>query len=309
MRARDPFLLIGLALAMTSCTIEIGGGPPVEPISPTDIKDKTIVVASFDFDESVVLAQLYATILEEHGYPVARFMGLGSREIVQPALQQGNIDLVPEYAGSAFEFLTFNGAQGAMGSDLRTRLESLLVLRGVEVLTFAKAQDKNAVVVTSRVAQQHELRSISDLTDVAPRFTLGGPPECPERPLCLMGLEQVYSLEFGDFIPLDPGASTVAALTGNEIDAGVMFSTDPNILTYDLTLLRDDRHLQPVEKVVPVIRREVIDQHGEQVVHLIDSVSQELTTVVLRSLNRQVVLGGDPYDVAVGWLRTEGLIQ
>jgi osmoprotectant transport system substrate-binding protein len=309
MRGRAFFLLIGLALATTACTVQIGGGPPSEFVSRSDVKDETIVVASFDFEESVILAELYATILGEHGYPVARFMSLGSREIVQPALQQGHVDLVPEYAGSAFEFLTFNGAQGAMGSDLRTRLESLLAPRGVEVLRFSQAQDKNAVVVTPTVAQEHQLRSISDLADVAPRFTLGGPPECPERPLCLIGLERVYSLEFDDFLPLAPGSATLAALTGNEIDAGVMFSTDPNILTYDLTLLRDDRHLQPKENVVPVLRREVIDQHGAEVVDLIDSVSRKLTTVVLRSLNRQVALGEAPYDVAAGWLRTEGLIR
>ncbi|HZA20000.1 MAG TPA: glycine betaine ABC transporter substrate-binding protein, partial [Actinomycetota bacterium] len=138
---------------------------------------------------------------------------------------------------------------------------------------------------------------------------LGGPPECPERPLCLLGLENTYGLQFGSFLPLEPGAATVAALTGDEIDAGVMFSTDPQILTYNLTVLQDDRGLQPQENVVPILRKEVVEQHGEEVVDLIDSVSERLTTVVLRSLNRQMASGLTARDVALGWLRTEGLVQ
>jgi osmoprotectant transport system substrate-binding protein len=308
-RARAASVLIAILVLATSCTVGVGSPPATPPGPGPQVPKDAIVVASFDFDESLVLAELYATMLEEHGYPVARFMNLGSREIVQPALQQGRVDLVPEYAGSAFEFLTFNGEAGAIGSDLRTRLSSLLAPRGVKVLSFAPAQDKNAIVVTPGTAVDLGIEDISDLTDYAPGLTLGGPPECPERPLCLLGLEDVYSLEFRSFLPLDPGAATVAALTGEEIDAGVMFSTDPNILTHNLVLLRDDRRLQPRENVVPVLRADVIERHGDEVTDLIDSVSAKLTTVVLRSLNRQVSLGGAPYEVALGWLRTEELVR
>lgn len=308
MRPRAAWVLIGVVLLASSCTVSIGPPPSTPPGPGTQVPKDAIVVASFDFDESLVLAELYATMLEEHGYPVARFMNLGSREIVQPALQQGRVDLVPEYAGSAFEFLTFNGDQGAIGSDLHTRLSSLLAPRGIDVLSFAPAQDKNAIVVTPGTAVDLGIEDISDLTDFAPGLTLGGPPECPERPLCLLGLKDIYSLEFRNFLPLDPGAATVAALTGEEIDAGVMFSTDPSIVTYNLVLLRDDRRLQPRENVVPVLRTDVVERHGSGVTDLIDSVSAKLTTVVLRSLNRQVILGGDPYEVALGWLRTEGLV-
>ena len=309
MRTRLSLSVLALILLATGCTIE-GGRPPVAPpAGGADVNEDDIVIASFDFDESELLAELYASMLEENGYPVARYMDLGAREIVQPAIQQGQVELVPEYAGSAFEFLTFNGEGGAIGSDLHTRLSALLVARGVEVLSFAPAQDKNAVVVTAPAAVEHRLKTISDLSDLAPELTLGGPPECPERPLCLLGLENTYGLQFGSFLPLEPGAATVAALTGDEIDAGVMFSTDPQILTYNLTVLQDDRGLQPQENVVPILRKEVVEQHGEEVVDLIDSVSERLTTVVLRSLNRQMASGLTAHDVALGWLRTEGLVQ
>jgi len=309
MRMRSALSALVLVLLAAGCTSEIGNPPQAPSTSVVDVDREDIVVASFDFDESELLAELYATVLEENGYPVARYLHLGAREIVQPAIQQGHVDLVPEYAGSAFEFLTFNGAGGAIGSDLHTRLSSLLVTRGVEVLSFAPAQDKNAIVVTAPTAVEHDLKSITDLSELAPRLTLGGPPECPERPLCLLGLETTYGLEFGTFMPLEPGAATVAALTGGEIDAGVVFSTDPQILTYNLTLLRDDEHLQPRENVVPILREEVVEQHGNEIVDLLDSVSERLTTVVLRSLNRQTLSGLTPHAVALGWLRTEGLVR
>jgi osmoprotectant transport system substrate-binding protein len=308
MRTRLSLFVMALVL-LAGCAIEIGQPPAAPPVTGGDVNEGDIIIASFDFDESELLAELYASVLEENGYPVARYMDLGAREIVQPAIQQGKVELVPEYAGSAFEFLTFNGEGGAIGSDLHTRLSSLLVARGVEVLSFAPAQDKNAVVVTAPTAAEYGLKTISDLAELAPELTLGGPPECPQRPLCLLGLERTYGLEFGNFQPLEPGAATVAALTGDEIDAGVMFSTDPQILTYNLTLLRDDRRLQPRENVVPILRREVVEQHGDEVVDLIDSVSERLTTVVLRSLNRQMASGLTPREVALGWLRTEGLVR
>lgn len=299
---------VALVLFASGCNVEIGRPPVAPSTTRVDVDAEDIVVASFDFDESELLAELYASVLEENGYPVARFMHLGAREIVQPAIQQGLVDLVPEYAGSAFEFLTFNGEQGATGSDLHTRLSSLLVTRGVEVLSFAPAQDKNAVVVTAPTAADHDLKMISDLSDLDGQMTLGGPPECPERPLCLIGLESTYGLQFRGFVPLEPGPATVGALTHDEIDAGVMFSTDPQILTYNLILLRDDQELQPRENIVPILREEVVDRHGRAVVDLLDAVSERLTTVVLRSLNRQMASGLTAHEVALGWLRTEGLV-
>ena len=87
-----------------------------------------------------------------------------------------------------------------------------------------------------------------------------------------------------------------------------MFSTDPQILTYNLILLRDDQELQPRENIVPILREEVVDRHGRAVVDLLDAVSERLTTVVLRSLNRQMASGLTAHEVALGWLRTEGLV-
>ncbi len=135
----------------------------------------------------------------------------------------------------------------------------------------------NAFVVTKETAQRYALHDVSDLGTVAPRLILGGPPECPTRPFCLMGLEQTYGLAFDEFVPLDAGGPlTHAALDKGVIDVAVLFSTDPAI--DDLVELADDRGLQPAENVTPLVRRSVVARWGAPLVEVVDSVSRRLTT-------------------------------
>ncbi|MDQ4026808.1 MAG: glycine/betaine ABC transporter substrate-binding protein, partial [Actinomycetota bacterium] len=142
-------------------------------------------------------------------------------------------------------------------------------------------------------------------------MVFGGPPECPVRPLCLPGLKETYGLEFDRFQPLDVGGPlTVNALTGGEIDVGLLFSTDPAIGIRDLVVLTDDRGLQPPENVVPVVRAEIIDVHGDALTQAVNSTTIHLSTSDLQLLNAGVDVGGaDPRDVAEGWLAEHGGTQ
>src|SRR5207253_7225005 len=147
-----------------------------------------IVVASFDFPESVVLAQLYGQALRARGLPVSFLSAAGSRELVDPALTRGLVDVVPEYAGSALQFLTL-GAEGGSADVHATyaAVASAFARRGLVALEPAPAQDANVIVVKHATADRFRLRAVSDLVAVAPRLVFGGPPECPSRPLCLLG--------------------------------------------------------------------------------------------------------------------------
>ena len=271
-----------------------------------------IVIGSFDFSESVLLAEIYATALEESGFPVAREFELGSREIVQPALEQDRIDLVPEYLGAAVTFVTLGKTTATSSSDdMHELLEEELEEKGIAVLDFARAQDQNGFVVSEETATRYNLIRLSDLKPFAPELDFGGPPECAERSTCLLGLESVYDLHFREFEPLDVGGpETVAALEGAEVDVALLFTTDPVIEEKDFVLLEDDKHLQPAENVVPFIRQEAIDRHGEEMVETIDSVTHELTTDGLRRLNERMTLRGQrPTAVAADWLRATGVIR
>ena len=141
-----------------------------------------------------------------------------AREVVAPALEQGHIDLVPEYLGTATECF---GAPTDGMADLATALEA----KGLEPLQPSPAQDVNVFVVTEETAGVHGLERISDLAEVASSFRFGGPVECPDRPLCLAGLQATYGLSFAEFVPNRTLAITAEALIREEIDVGVMFST------------------------------------------------------------------------------------
>jgi osmoprotectant transport system substrate-binding protein len=281
----------------------------VPPATTTALEDDAITIASFNFPESVLLGEIYAQALEGEGFAVKRQLGLGARELVEPSLQRGLVEFVPEYSGSALEFLT--GGRGLATSD-EDRTHDLLkrefAERGVTVLAPAPAQDQNGFAVSRETADRYGLRSISQLVPEAPDLAFGGPHECPERPLCLAGLEDVYGLEFGTFTPLDAGGPvSVTALRSGTVDVALLFTTDAAIDLYDFVLLYDDLGLQPAENVTPVVRAEVVEAHGDRFVRLVDSVSALLTTGDLRDLNARMAEGETPKDVAAAWLAEHGL--
>lgn len=298
--------LIIMCLLFGACTSDGANGDQARPRGD----DSVIVIGAYDFTESSILAHLYARALRGGGYPVELLEQGAPREIMEPALEQSFVDLVPEYQGTALTFLSL-GRETAPTQPEETHrlLAEAFGARAIAVLDFAPAENKNEVVVTKPTADRYQLETISDLQRVASGFVFGGPPECPDRPLCLLGLEETYKLEFEAFQPLDAGGPlTVAALEGGEIDAGILFTTNPEISEKALVVLRDDLGLQPSENVVPVVRQEILDAYGSELARLLDSVTARLSSAALRDLNERVELrGDDPAEVAAEWLEQEGL--
>jgi osmoprotectant transport system substrate-binding protein len=299
---RPPLLVLGLLLLVAACTASID--------SPPTRSKGVIRVAAFGFTESEILAELYSQALEAKGYPTGPVVQGGPRELVQPALAEGLIDLVPEYAGSALSFLTLGAVGGnANVTDTHDALELVVAPLNIVALNPARAQDSNAIVVTQTTADRFGLRDISDLTSVGARLVFGGPPECAQRRLCLAGLDSVYGLEFREFIPLDTGGPlTLQALRSGSIDVALLFSTDPAIVTEGLVVLTDDRGLQPSEHVTPLLRRQVLSTYGAGVIQTLDAVSSLLTTSNLRAMIGRVAGGRPAHDVAASWLHERGLV-
>jgi len=309
---RHPIKLVSALLLLAllpSCTIRLEASGPRRPAIVTG--DDAITVASFDFPESVLLAEIYAQALEAKGFTVKRALDLGPRELVEPALERGLVEFVPEYLGSALDFLE-RGSHPASADLEATRREVIDAFRtrGVDVLASAPAQDANAVAVTSQTASKYGLETISDLTPLAPRLVFGGPPECPSRPLCLQGLQRTYGLRFKRFMPLDAsGPVTAAELAAGEIDVALLFTTDGDIPARGFVVLQDDQRLQPAENVTPVVLHEAVARFGRRFTELVDAVSAQLTTEALRLLNRAMSIGSKtPAQLAREWLRTKGLL-
>jgi osmoprotectant transport system substrate-binding protein len=296
----------GLMVVLSACTSSGG-----HVSSAAGRHGAVITVGSFDFPESVLLAEIYGQALAAGKFPVRILPNLGTREVVDPALVDGLVQLVPEYAGSALEF--FSLGRLAAPSDAGAANKALagsVAGRGVAAGRPAPAQDANAIVVTAATAARNRLRSIADLARVAPGLVFGGPPECPGRAYCLPGLKRVYGLRFKAFIPLDAGGPlTLQALQAGYIGVALLFTTDPSIPARHLVVLADDRGLQPAENITPLVRRSTMERYGPRLLATLNKVSALLGTGTLRALDARVELAGqNPRLVAGSWLRSRGLI-
>ena len=273
--------------------------------SPTPAPDATAVrFAAYDFSENQILVEVYAEAARRAGVPARVETGVGTREVVEPALEQGVVDVVVDYLGTASRFV----GRPASGTpeELHAGLAQEFAGRGVTVLSPAPAEDQNGFAVATAFAAAHGVGKLSQLAPLAPRLVFGGPPECADRPLCLPGLRAVYGLTFGEVRVMPSRAATVEALAAGEIDVGLLETTDARVGTAPVLLLLDDRSLQPHENVVPLVRTAVLDRAGDRLRAALDTTSARLTTQVLVALNRSVESGGlTPAEAAARWWAAE----
>jgi osmoprotectant transport system substrate-binding protein len=301
-RRRAPIVL-ALGIGAVACTTS-----PTIVARPSGPGKGTIIVGvSGSFTENQLVAEMYAQLLEHAGYTVQRQFDLRSREVSQSALESGQIDLKPEYLSSLLLYLDPSGEHSNDPRVVTGQVATRLAPSGISVLTPSPAQDQNTFVANAGTAQRFGLTTMSSLAPVAGQLTLGAPPECPQRPYCLTGLKDVYGILFWDFVPLDAGGpQTVEALKNDDVQIGLLFSTDPSIEANGFVQLVDDKHLQDAENITPVIRTAVLT---DEVRRLLDGVSAALTTDNVTALIGKVVLDGqDIPTVAKDFLRANDLL-
>lgn len=313
--------LLAVGLLATAC----GGGDDPDPTDqdtvtpdgeetpdetdagPDAVDGPAITIGSFNFAESVILAEAYGQALEANGFTVQRNLNLGSRELVFPELESGAISLLPEYVGSALSV----GFGGNPSSDLDATLAELTAefeAIGVSVLEPAPGEDKDVFVVTQEFADEHGVTSLSDLADLD-SVTFSGPPECQERDTCYAGLVDTYGLDNVTFQSEQEGSTRIANLEQGNADMTLLFSTQPVITEKGFVVLEDDQGLGSVENIVPVVSTTVLEAYGDELAAVLDSVSALITTEVLLDLNGRVELNAeDPEDVATAFLEENGLV-
>jgi osmoprotectant transport system substrate-binding protein len=304
--AAGAIVALVLLLSAAACGDDSGGGTNS---ADTTAAKGSVTVGSFNFSESVLLANLYAKALDGAGYKTTVRANLGAREIVFPALEKGEIDLVPEYLGNALAYVAKDEAKpGDDEAATVTKLKAALEPKQLSLLTPSDATDGDIIAVTKATADKHKLTKLSDLGPVAKDLTLGGPPECPTRITCGLGLEQVYGLKFKAFKALDTGGPiTKAALEKGEVDVARLFSADAAIKEKNFVILDDDKFIQPAGNVVPVIRTELVD---DEITAVLDKVSSTLTTDDLTAMNTKIdVDKEDPDKVAQDYLVEKGIIK
>jgi osmoprotectant transport system substrate-binding protein len=294
-------LLITAALALAATLAAPAAGAFGASAKPT------IVIGSTNFEEQAIVSNIWADVLEKAGYSVTVEPSLGTRAIVVPAIEKGQINVEPDYAASLLGFLHGGNPQPA-GDNIATAIpadQKALAQYGVTVLPASKALDTNVFAVTQATAKKYHLTTISSLKPDASKLILGGPPECPTFAGCEPGLKKVYGLNFAGFKSLDEaGPLSVAALKEGEVQVVELFSSDGNVVSNNFVALVDNKHLEGADYIVPVIRKSV-DTPG--VAKVLEAIDAKLTTDAISKLNLEVTSQQEqPTAVASAWVASVG---
>jgi osmoprotectant transport system substrate-binding protein len=299
---------------LTGC----GTGPSLEnrgavTASPGDSKHLTI--GSAGFTESDLLAQMYALLLDQAGYKTS-MLTVANRELYEPALESGQIDVVPEYAATFADWLNAKthgaGAPPVGSPDLATTMKALRSLaapRGLTVLDPGRAVDQNAFAVTAAYARQHHLKTLSDLGASHLPVRLAAGDECVQRPYCEPGLKKTYGIDITGVDPKGVGTTQAKRAVQSGQDQMVLTTTtDATLDEFGLVLLADDKHLQNADYIVPVVNRSRAGSEG--VTKALGKLNDVLTTADLASMNQQVDSWRRlPADVARTYLKDKGLLK
>jgi osmoprotectant transport system substrate-binding protein len=293
-------IMLGLAACST------GESVLANPGSTNPKMGASLVVGSANFPESHILAEIYSGALQGAGISSSTRPNLGSREVYVKALQDGSIDLIPDYSGNLLRYADKDATAVSPGEVMNALPAQLPA--DLKVLDASGAEDKDSIVVTEATAEKYSLRSLADLGKICNKISLGMPPEAQGRPQGLPGLKANYGCVPANFLPFSDGGGpvTVKALLDGKIQAADVFTTSPLIAQNHLVTLADPLNNFAAQQVVPLIRTDKVSDKTAQV---LNKVSASLTTHDLILLNERVSgsTKQNPKDVAAAWLRENGL--
>jgi osmoprotectant transport system substrate-binding protein len=255
------------------------------------------------------MAEIYAQALEAKGFTVERKLNLGTREASQPAIESGQINLLPEYIGSELKFI--GGTPTGDAAETHSALADALKAKDLAVLDPTPAQDQNGFVVRQETADEFSLTTISDLAKVADQLNWGLPPECETNELCSGALEK-YGIDFGT-LKVEKLAACDApiaqALQTSAVDVAELCTTQPAIEQFNFVLLEDDLKTQPADNIAPIVSQDLLDAGGDELSQTLNDVSAKMTTDVLTKLGVMVAVDQkDVATVATQFLQDNGLV-
>jgi osmoprotectant transport system substrate-binding protein len=299
-----------LALGVTACGDDLDNsndsGSSGSSSGDSGGAKPSITVGSANFPENVVLAEIYAGALSAKDFKVSKKLNVGSREALIPAMENGEINVLPEYTGALLSYLTKAKSKAketaAQVTDIKSNLPDSLTL-----LEPSAAEDKDTITCNKETVDKYGLTSIEDLAKVGDQITIGGPPEFAKREgFGIKALKRVYNAEFKKFQPLDvAGPLTVAALKDDKVQCANLFSTQSAIPANGFVTLEDPKGLVESEAVVPLIAK---DAATPEVTDTLNAVSAKLTTDNLKELVKRVEVDKDDAEtVASDFLGEQGL--
>jgi osmoprotectant transport system substrate-binding protein len=282
--------LSGLAL-LAGCTA-------ADPLAEGDAPAETIVIGSQDYYSNEIIAEIYAQALEEAGYDIQRDFRIGQREVYLPEIEEGSIDLFPEYTGPLL--LVWEPDTSARTTDEIYEALVEAAPDGLRVLDQSDASDQDSYVVTRAFAEEYGVQTIADLADVPVPITLGGNSEGETRPIGPAGLAAEYGVEV-DFTPIEDGGGplTVKALLEDQVQLAVIYTASPSMADPELVALEDPDGFMLASHVVPLASDKLDDDAAE----IINRVSAAMTAEGLVALNTESVeTQASAASIASAWL-------
>jgi len=285
-----------LAVGLTACGGGEGsgaGGTGNNPAGGGGEKG-AIRVGAFGFPESQLLANIYAKALTKAGFS-ASVLQLQQRPTVQPALQKGDVDVVPEYVSSMLNFYSPSAATSDDASNL-TKLKTAAEAKGVTVYTASPATDNFAFVVTKEFSDQNKVTTLSELGTYSKGkpVDFGGTPECKDNPQCYKGLQDTYKIKFGDYKTIVLSSQQAAdGLEKNTYQAAVFNSSDGVLTVNPVVVLKDDKGLNPNDFVIPAVNK---SKATPDLQTALDNVSSKLTQDELNRMNKETQNDRQPID-------------
>ncbi|MDO5492599.1 MAG: ABC transporter substrate-binding protein, partial [Nesterenkonia sp.] len=265
----------------------------------------TLVVGSQQYYSNTIIAEAYAQVLEDQGYEVEREFEIGQREVYVPEMEDGSIDVFPEYTGNFLEYLD-SESEASDSEEVASDLEDAMP-EGLTALEPAEATDQDSYTVTAEFAEEHDLTEIGDLADVDEDLSVAANSEFQTRPYGPDGVEEVYGVELTlNAVEDSGGPLTVNALTDGEVQVADIYTADPAIEENDLVVLEDPEDLILPQQVVPIVSDAVDDDARAA----LDELSAALDQEALLEMNTQSVDDqSDASEVASDWLESEGLVD
>jgi osmoprotectant transport system substrate-binding protein len=299
-------MLVTLVLVLSACG-NAGGGGQGGGGGPA------ITVGSKNFTEQFILGELYAQTLEANGFTVKRQLNLGSEQIADGALQDGEIDFYPEYTGTALvNLLGYEGENPSTPEETYEQARSRYAERDPAdtMLPYADFNNNYGIFVRREVADEHDLNTLDDLAEAAPELTFATFSEFQDREDGYPNMVENYpGLEdFKDTIVANDLGLRYQGVENGEADVGVGFLTDGQLTSPELKVLEDEKKIWPFYYPAPVVRSDVLEENPE-VEDILNSVTETLDVDTIRELNGRVDIDQeDPEDVAKDFLQQQGLI-
>jgi osmoprotectant transport system substrate-binding protein len=267
-----------------------------------------VTIGDENTPEQFLLGQLYYQALKAQGFAVALNQSIGPPQVIMQALATGQLAMYPEYLDSWNQNVAAVTRSFRTEDDAYASAQHYALAHGLKLLTPTPFSDTEAIAVSFDYAVENQLESIADLGKVAPSLTLGGPPQFQQSTTGLPAIEAAYGMTPSAFKPLEFGAQ-YQALDQGTVQAAVVNTTDPQLLSGAYPLLTDPANVFGWGNVVPVASVHALDAEGPVFAETIDRVSALLTLPQMRELNAAVVLNNqDPAVVAQQFLQTEGVL-